>query len=131
MGFRLPQDAEGVDAPAQAAPAPLHAAGLTVDGSAVARLAELRARLGRPIAVRVAVEGGGCSGFRYAIEADRAEEDDVVVEVEGGAFRIDPLSEPYWEGAVLRFDSGLAGSRFVIDNPVAASGCGCGVSFAV
>lgn len=112
-------------------PAALHAAGLTVDGSAVARLAVLQARLGRPVVVRVAVEGGGCSGFRYAIEADRTEPDDVVVEVEGGAFRIDPLSEPYWEGAVLRFEGNLAGSRFVIDNPVAASGCGCGVSFAV
>ena len=129
MDFRLPGDAS--QGSLTVPHASVTAAGLTVDSSAIARLAVLGARLGRPVIVRVAVEGGGCSGFRYAIEAERVEEDDVVVAVEGGAFHIDPLSEPYWEGAVLRFDSDLAGSRFVIDNPVAASGCGCGVSFAV
>ena len=99
---------------------------------AFARLAEINGQTAAPQALRVAVEGGGCSGFQYDIklEADVAE-DDIVLESAGQKVLIDPVSLPFLENATIDFTEELIGARFVIDNPNASSSCGCGVSFSM
>ena len=95
------------------------------------RLAEIGARADGK-ALRVAVEGGGCSGFQYAITLDEAQDDDLVLE--GGAGErvvVDPTSLPFLTDAVIDFRDEIIGARFVIDNPNAASSCGCGTSFSL
>ena len=82
-------------------------------------------------ALRIAVEGGGCSGFQYAIDLDEAGADDLVLEGEGERVVIDPVSLPFLGGATIDFTEELIGARFTIDNPNAASSCGCGVSFSL
>jgi iron-sulfur cluster assembly accessory protein len=96
---------------------------------AFARLAEIEAA---PKALRVAVEGGGCSGFQYEIKLDdAAADDDLVLEKDGQRVLIDPVSLPFLADAVIDFSDELIGARFVIDNPNATSSCGCGTSFAM
>lgn len=97
---------------------------------AFARLAEINAA-GQAQPLRVAVAGGGCSGFQYDIRLDRIEGDDLVLERGGQKVVVDPVSLPYLAGAVIDFADELIGARFVIDNPNAASSCGCGTSFSV
>lgn len=94
------------------------------------RLAEIGAAA-QGKALRVAVEGGGCSGFQYEIDLDEATEDDLVLEGEGEKVVIDSVSLPFLAGASIDFSEELIGSRFVIDNPNASSSCGCGVSFSM
>ncbi|MGR3197883.1 MAG: HesB/IscA family protein [Paracoccus sp. (in: a-proteobacteria)] len=84
-----------------------------------------------PVPLRVAVAGGGCSGFQYDIRLDRPEGDDLVIEGEGQAVVVDPVSLPYLAGAVIDFTDELIGARFVIENPNATSSCGCGTSFSI
>jgi iron-sulfur cluster assembly accessory protein len=83
-------------------------------------------------ALRVSVEGGGCSGFQYkfAIEQGRAD-DDMAIEKHGAAVVIDSVSQPYLAGAVIDFVDDLMGQSFRITNPNATSSCGCGTSFAL
>ena len=103
---------------------------IVVDDSAVKRIGELRAIQGKPgLMLRVTVEGGGCSGFQYKLELteDRGDKDSVFA----GAVVSDDISLPFLSGAVVKFDEGLIGSEFKIENPNAVSGCGCGTSFAV
>jgi iron-sulfur cluster assembly accessory protein len=94
------------------------------------RLAEIGASA-QGKALRVAVEGGGCSGFQYEIDLDDTKDDDLVLEGEGERVVIDSVSLPFLAGASIDFSEELIGSRFVIDNPNAASSCGCGVSFSM
>ncbi len=82
-------------------------------------------------ALRVAVEGGGCSGFQYEIALDTARDDDLVLEGQGEKVLIDAVSLPFLTGAVIDFTEELIGARFVIDNPNATSSCGCGTSFSM
>ena len=86
-------------------------------------------------ALRVAVEGGGCSGFQYDISLDDPAEGDLVLEGAGenAAERvvIDTVSLPFLENAVIDFTEELIGARFVIENPNATSSCGCGTSFSM
>ena len=101
-----------------------------VTDRAFARLAEIGAgEDGR--ALRVAVEGGGCSGFQYDIKLDTPAEDDLVLEKEGEKVVVDSVSLPFLENAVIDFTEELIGARFVIDNPNATSSCGCGTSFSM
>jgi iron-sulfur cluster assembly protein len=82
--------------------------------------------------LRVAVQGGGCSGFQYALGFDRAaQEDDVELSMHGVRVVVDPYSAPYLQGAQIDFLNGLQESGFKIDNPNVASACGCGHSFQV
>ena len=82
--------------------------------------------------LRVAVQGGGCSGFQYGFAFEElAAEDDAKVEVEGVTVIVDSMSYPYLAGATLDYEEGLQGSRFKIENPNAASTCGCGSSFSI
>lgn len=94
------------------------------------RLAEIGAAAEGKV-LRVAVEGGGCSGFQYEITLDEPREDDLVLEEAGEAVVIDPVSQPFLAGATIDFSEELIGARFVIDNPNAVSSCGCGVSFSI
>ena len=80
--------------------------------------------------LRVAVEGGGCSGFQYAIGFDTgAEPDDLEVESHGVRVVVDPISLPYLRGATIDYSDGLIGAGFRFDNPNVASSCGCNSSF--
>ncbi len=85
-----------------------------------------------PMVLRVAIQGGGCSGFQYGLGFDTAPaEGDHEFELEGVRVVVDPFSVPYLQGATIDFLNGLQESGFKIDNPNAASSCGCGHSFQV
>lgn len=94
------------------------------------RLAEIGAA-DQGQALRVAVEGGGCSGFQYEIALDKPKEDDLVLEGKGQKVIVDSISLPFLENAVIDFTQELIGARFVIENPNATSSCGCGTSFSM
>lgn len=103
----------------------------TVTPRAFERLAEINADAEAPQALRVAVEGGGCSGFQYEIKLDAPADGDLVLEGSGQKVLVDPVSLPFLTGAVIDFSEELIGARFVIDNPNATSSCGCGTSFSI
>ncbi len=102
----------------------------TVTDRAFARLAEIGAAESGQ-ALRVAVEGGGCSGFQYEIALDVPGDDDLVLEGQGQKVVVDAVSLPFLENAVIDFTDELIGARFVINNPNATSSCGCGTSFSI
>ena len=84
------------------------------------------------LALRVYIQGGGCSGFQYEIKLeDAAAADDLVLEKDGDAVLIDPVSLPFLADAEIDFADELIGARFVINNPNATSSCGCGTSFSI
>ena len=101
-----------------------------VTSRAFERLAEIGAA-GQGQALRVAVEGGGCSGFQYEIALDTPRDDDLVLEGGGEKVLVDPVSLPFLSNATIDFSEELIGARFVIDNPNATSACGCGTSFSI
>jgi iron-sulfur cluster assembly accessory protein len=101
-----------------------------VTDRAFSRLAEIGAAESGQ-ALRVAVEGGGCSGFQYDIALDVPGEDDLVLEGQGQKVIVDAVSLPFLENAVIDFADELIGARFVITNPNATSSCGCGTSFSI
>ncbi len=94
------------------------------------RLAEIGASA-QGQALRVAVEGGGCSGFQYEIVLDAPKDDDLVLEGKGERVVVDTISLPFLENATIDFTQELIGARFVIENPNATSSCGCGTSFSM
>ena len=102
-----------------------------VTDRAFRRLAEINSNLDCAKGLRVAVEGGGCSGFQYDIRLDDAAEDDLVLESDGMQVLIDSVSLPFLANATIDFSDELIGSRFVVNNPNASSSCGCGVSFSM
>jgi iron-sulfur cluster assembly accessory protein len=82
--------------------------------------------------LRVAVNGGGCSGFQYAFDIVQARaDDDLLIEKDGIGVVIDPVSLDFLRGAKIDFVDDLMGQAFRIENPNASSSCGCGVSFSV
>ncbi|MBD3678150.1 MAG: iron-sulfur cluster assembly accessory protein [Rhodobacteraceae bacterium] len=98
---------------------------------AFARLAEINEATGETKALRVAVDGGGCSGFQYDIRLDDPAEDDLVMEQDGQKVIVDSISLPFLANATIDFTEELIGARFVIENPNATSSCGCGTSFSM
>lgn len=102
-----------------------------VTDRAFARLAEIAAATGEAKPLRVAVEGGGCSGFQYDIRLDDAAADDLVIEKDGQRVLVDSVSLPFLANAVIDFSDALIGARFVVENPNASSSCGCGTSFSL
>ncbi len=87
---------------------------------------------GESSVLRVAIQGGGCSGFQYGLGFDAGPvEDDETLELHGVTVVIDPYSAPYLKGATIDFLNGLEESGFKIDNPNAQASCGCGHSFTV
>jgi iron-sulfur cluster assembly accessory protein len=99
---------------------------------AARRIAEILKTEPEGSVLRVAVNGGGCSGFQYdfAFESARAE-DDLVIEKSGAVVLIDPVSLDFLKGAEIDFVDEMIGAAFKINNPNATSSCGCGTSFSV
>lgn len=106
---------------------------LRVTDSAVAKLKALIADESNPrLKLRVYVTGGGCSGFQYGFDfAEDLAEDDTLVEKNGVSVVIDALSYQYLVGSEVDYQEGLEGARFLINNPNAATTCGCGASFSI
>ena len=105
---------------------------ITLSPSAAARIAVIAAKQSKPAILRLAVEGGGCSGFQYKFDmASGAEADDAVSETNGVKLVVDPMSLELVAGCVVDFVESLGGSAFRVENPNASAGCGCGSSFAV
>lgn len=106
--------------------------GITLSSAAARRLAKLSELEGKPMMLRVAVEGGGCFGFQYQMNlVERANDDDLKITCDGQTALVDPVSIPFLKGSEINFVDELAGAQFVVNNPNASSGCGCGVSFSV
>ncbi|KRS17959.1 MAG: iron-sulfur cluster assembly accessory protein [Roseovarius sp.] len=101
-----------------------------VTDRAFARLAEIGAG-DQGQALRIAVEGGGCSGFQYDIKLDQPADDDLILEGQGQKVVVDSISLPFLNGATIDFAEEIIGARFTIENPNASSSCGCGTSFAM
>lgn len=100
--------------------------------AAARRIAKIVAAEPDKNALRVSVEGGGCSGFSYKFDlADNRNDDDVAIERDGATVLIDELSLVYMGGSVIDFVDDLMGQSFQIKNPNAVASCGCGTSFSV
>jgi iron-sulfur cluster assembly protein len=107
---------------------------ITLTPDAAAKVKELMAEEpeAETLVLRVAIQGGGCSGFQYGLGFDSGPADgDHELELEGVRVVVDPFSAPYLRGATVDFLNGLQESGFKIDNPNAVSSCGCGHSFQV
>lgn len=102
-----------------------------VTDRAFARLAEIAEITGETKPLRVAVDGGGCSGFQYDIKLDDPGADDLILEKDGARVLVDQISLPFLTNAVIDFTDELIGARFVVQNPNATSSCGCGTSFSI
>jgi iron-sulfur cluster assembly accessory protein len=101
-----------------------------VTNRAFERLSEIGAS-GQGKALRVAVDGGGCSGFQYEITLAEPAEDDLILEGGGEKVVVDAVSLPFLADATIDFSDEIIGARFVIENPNATSSCGCGTSFSI
>ena len=105
---------------------------LTLSPSAAQRINAIGVAEGRAMMLRVAVEGGGCSGFQYQFDlVDAAQPDDLRVERDGAAALVDEMSFVLLKGSEIDFVDELAGAEFRVRNPNAKSSCGCGVSFSI
>ena len=105
---------------------------VTLSPAAADRIRAIGAKEGRPVMLRVAVEGGGCSGFQYQFNlVEAAQDDDLRVERDGAAALVDVVSLALLKGSEIDFVDELAGAEFRVRNPNAKSSCGCGVSFSI
>ena len=105
---------------------------VTVTERAALRIGEILSQEPAGTMLRASVAGGGCSGFQYKFDTERAKaEDDVVIERSGATVLIDPISLNYMAGSEIDFVDDLIGSSFKINNPNATASCGCGTSFAL
>ena len=105
---------------------------ITLSPSAARRVATIAEKQKKPAVLRLAVEGGGCSGFQYRFGlAETVEPDDIIAETDGVKLVIDAISLELVNGCTVDFVESLGGSAFRVDNPNATAGCGCGSSFAV
>ena len=105
---------------------------ITVTERAARRIGEILRREPPGSMLRVSVEGGGCSGFQYRFDIDRAQaDDDVVIRREGATVLIDQISVGYLAGSETDFVDDLIGASFRINNPQATASCGCGTSFSL
>ncbi|HYE42009.1 MAG TPA: iron-sulfur cluster insertion protein ErpA [Caulobacteraceae bacterium] len=107
-------------------------ASVTLSESAARRIRSVSEAEGRDLMLRVAVDGGGCSGFQYSFDlVEVGEPDDIRVERNGSAALVDPVSLPLLVGSEIDFVDELIGAQFRVHNPQAKSSCGCGVSFSL
>jgi iron-sulfur cluster assembly accessory protein len=106
---------------------------VTLSDRAVRRIAKILAAEPAGTALRVSVEGGGCSGFqyRYDLVRDAPAAEDVVLARDGATVLIDSVSLDYMGGSEIDFVDDLIGQSFQIKNPLAIAACGCGTSFSV
>ena len=99
---------------------------------AAQRIAKIIANEADANALRVSVEGGGCSGFQYRYElVNNSEKDDLVLKRDGATVLIDSISLQYLDGSEIDFVTDIIGESFQIKNPNAVAACGCGTSFSV
>ena len=111
---------------------PLSATTFGVSTRAAEQIATIVAAQPSPMALRVAVLAGGCSGFQYKFELDGAPQpDDLVVQSGHARVLVDPVSLDLLAGSELDYTDQLMGSHFIVRNPNAKSACGCGTSFAI
>ena len=108
-------------------------ASINLSARAVSKVRELVEEEENPeLKLRVYITGGGCSGFQYGFTfEEEAADDDARIEKEGVVVLVDPMSFQYLAGSEVDYTEGLEGSRFVINNPNAATTCGCGASFSI
>ena len=105
---------------------------VTVSASAAKRIAAILVGEGNGTMLRLAVTGGGCSGFQYNFALDETRMDeDLFIEQGGARILIDPVSLDFLAGAEIDFTDGLIGQAFKVNNPNATASCGCGTSFSV
>jgi iron-sulfur cluster assembly accessory protein len=105
---------------------------LSVTPAAAEKIQQLMAEETDVNVLRVAIQGGGCSGFQYGLGFDRsAVEGDIVFDAQGVQVVVDPFSAPYLQGAEVDYVDTIEQSGFAINNPNAVSSCGCGHSFQV
>jgi iron-sulfur cluster insertion protein len=105
---------------------------VTLSDRAVRRIAEILKAEPPPAALRLAVTGGGCSGFQYNFALDDAQlDEDLLVEKDGARLLIDPVSLDFLSGAEIDFTDELIGQTFKVNNPNATASCGCGTSFTI
>ena len=103
-----------------------------VSARAARRITEILKSEPQPSMLRIAVTGGGCSGFQYNFAIDDSRlDDDLVVERDGATVLIDPVSLDFLKGAEIDFVDDLIGQAFKVNNPNATASCGCGTSFSV
>jgi len=107
-------------------------ANVTVSERAARRIGEILKGEPEGTMLRVSVEGGGCSGFQYKFDMERARAaDDLVIERDGAVVLIDPVSVDYMAGSEVDFVDDLIGASFKVKNPKATASCGCGTSFSL
>jgi iron-sulfur cluster assembly accessory protein len=105
---------------------------VSLSDAAARRIASILAEDAGKSALRVSVEGGGCSGFSYKFDlVDSQEEDDLVLEKGEARVLIDQISLVYMDGSEIDFVDNLLGQSFQIKNPNAVASCGCGTSFSI
>lgn len=105
---------------------------VTVSARAARRIAEILKAEPQPVMLRLAVTGGGCSGFQYNFTLDDARlDDDLVITRDEATVLVDPVSLEFLKGSEIDFVDDLIGAAFKVINPNATSSCGCGTSFAV
>jgi len=105
---------------------------VSLSDSAAARIVALAAKNHQPATLRLAVNGGGCSGFQYDFSFSDAREDgDIAISNAGATLLVDSTSVVYMEGAIVDFVDDLMGQSFRVTNPQAKSSCGCGTSFSL
>ena len=105
---------------------------VTATQSAINRVGQILSKEDEGTALRISVEGGGCSGFSYKFDLDKAQnDDDFVIERDGAKIFIDSMSLIYLNNSVIDFVDDLIGQSFQIKNPNAVSSCGCGTSFSL
>ena len=105
---------------------------VTISDRAVRRIGEILGKEGDGAMLRISVEGGGCSGFQYKFDIERAQaEDDLVIARDNAVVLVDAASVPYLAGSELDFVDDLIGASFRVVNPNATASCGCGTSFSV
>jgi len=105
---------------------------VTLTDSAVRRIKAILEKQPEARLLRVAVDGGGCSGFSYRFDLEEeTRSDDLVIERDGVQVAIDEMSLEFLHGAEIDFTNELIGAAFRINNPNATAACGCGTSFSV
>ena len=105
---------------------------ITVSDRAARRIGEILKTEGDGAMLRISVEGGGCSGFQYKFDIERAKAaDDLVISRDGAVVLIDPISVNYMAGSEIDFVDDLIGASFRVTNPNATASCGCGTSFSI
>jgi iron-sulfur cluster assembly accessory protein len=105
---------------------------VTISERAARRIGQILKSEGAGAMLRISVEGGGCSGFQYKFDVDRAKaEDDLVIERENAVVLVDSASVPFLAGSEVDFVDDLIGASFRVNNPNATASCGCGTSFSI